>query len=75
MISLWRASVLALGCAAAPKNSERYALKREQAPSPQQRLEHSTAGQEYVGQQLIARQSRQIQPPGKGVDAVRRSAE
>ncbi|TWD52208.1 hypothetical protein FBY12_0728 [Pseudomonas sp. SJZ131] len=31
---LWRASLLALGCAAAPKSRERCALKREQARSP-----------------------------------------
>ncbi|WP_206663020.1 hypothetical protein, partial [Pseudomonas sp. Sample_22] len=32
---VWRASLLALGCAAAPGFCERYALKREQARSPQ----------------------------------------
>ena len=31
---LWRGSLLPLGCAAAPKSRERYALQREQAPSP-----------------------------------------
>ena len=32
---LWRGSLLPLGCVAAPKAWERYALQREQAPSPQ----------------------------------------
>jgi hypothetical protein len=27
-----------------------------------------TAGQKYIGQQLVARQSGQVQTPGKGID-------
>jgi hypothetical protein len=67
--------LLAPGCAAALKTCERCALKREQARSPQQRFQRSTTGQEHIGQQLIARQSRQVQAPGKGVDTVGGSAE
>ena len=37
--------------------------------------QRSTTGQEHIGQQLIARQSRQVQTPGKGVDTVGASAE
>jgi hypothetical protein len=37
--------------------------------------QRSTTGQEHIGQQLIARQSRQVQAPGKGVDTVGGSAE
>src|SRR5476651_1191611 len=35
MSPLWRGSLLPLGCVAAPKKRERFALQREQAPSPQ----------------------------------------
>src|SRR5471032_2953053 len=37
--------------------------------------QRSTTGQEDISQQLIARQSRQVQAPGKGVDAVGGTAE
>ncbi len=43
--------------------------------SPSHEIQRSTAGQKHIGQQLIARQSGQVQTLGKRIDAGSRAAD
>jgi hypothetical protein len=38
-------------------------------------IQRSTTAQKYVGQQLVARQSGQVQTSGEGIDTGRRAAD
>ncbi len=64
----WR---LFLGAASQPNGGE----PPRHSKLPRHKNQRSTMGDKDIRQQLIARQTRQVQTPGKGVDAVGCSAD